>query len=205
MRLDAVKFEAVKFDAGDLLIFYGRDLTSRIIEWATRGPSHVGIICPHGEQGPLLFESTTLCETPCVLKGHCVQGVQAHEPVSRIAEYPGAVARLRLTQAWRLSAAEIGLLHDWLMHVAHEPYDLRGALVSGTRLFKWTALTPYPDLESLFCSELCAAALMRLSRMPLENPSVYNPASLVREVRRCGTYAAPSFVKASGGRQPAAG
>ena len=191
----------MRFDAGDLLIFYGRDFTSRIIEWATRGPSHVGIVCPHGDHGPVLFESTTLCETPCLLTGGCVQGVQAHEPATRIAAYPGAVARLRLTRAWRLSAAEIGLLHDWLLRVAHEPYDLRGALISGTRLFKWTALMPYPDLESLFCSELCAAALMRLARMPLENPSVYNPASLVRELRRCGTYGAPVFVKASGGDQ----
>ena len=187
----------MRFEAGDLLIFYGRDWTSRIIECATRGPSHVGIICPHAERGPLLFESTTLREIPCLLTGKCVQGVQAHEPATRIAAYPGAVARMQLAQAWRLNEAEIGLLHDWLMHVAHEPYDLRGALISGTRLFKWTALMPYPDLESLFCSELCAAALMRLARMPLENPSLYNPASLVREVRRCGTYGAPSCVKAN--------
>ncbi len=193
------------FSPGDLLIFYGRDFTSRVIEWATRGPSHVGIVCPHGDHGPVLFESTTLCDLPCLLTGTCVQGVQAHEPAARVAAYPGAVARLRLAQAWRLNEAEIAILHDWLMHVAHEPYDMRGAIVSGTRLFKWTALMPYPDLESLFCSELCAAALMRLARMPLENPSVYNPASLVRELRRCGTYGAPEFVKASQARQPAGG
>jgi hypothetical protein len=54
---------------------------------------------------------------------------------------------------------------------------------------------PYPDLDSLFCSELCAAALMRLHRMPLSNPSLFNPASLVREVRRCGTYGAPRSLK----------
>jgi len=54
---------------------------------------------------------------------------------------------------------------------------------------------PYPDLGSLFCSELCAAALMRLHRMPLENPSAYNPASLVRELRRCGTYGTPQPIR----------
>ena len=37
------------FEPGDLLIFYGRDFSSRVIEWATRGPSHVGIVCPHTE------------------------------------------------------------------------------------------------------------------------------------------------------------
>lgn len=187
------------FEPGDLLVFYGRDFTSRVIEWATRGPSHVGIICPHpGQPGAepgggrlLLFESTTLCDEPCVLAGKCIQGVQAHDPRSRVAGYRGTAALLRLMPAWRLADREIGLLHDWLMRVASEPYDLRGALLSGTKLFKWTACMPYPDLESLFCSELCAAALMRLQRLPLANPSLYNPASLVREVRRCGTYRAP--------------
>ena len=184
----------MRFEPGDLLIFYGRDFASRAIEWATRGPSHVGIVCPHHDKGPLLFESTTLCDEACALTGRSVRGVQAHDPVSRIERYRGDAALLRLTPAWRLSRHETAKLHDWLMHVASEPYDLRGALLSGTRLFKWTALMPYPDLGSLFCSELCAAALMRLHRMPLENPSAYSPASLVRELRRCGTYAAPQNV-----------
>ncbi|MGE5194070.1 MAG: hypothetical protein ACM3U2_16365 [Deltaproteobacteria bacterium] len=208
------------FEPGDLLIFYGRDLSSRVIEWATRGPSHVGIVCPHalavppsgghagaarppdgGTASALLFESTTLCDEPCALTGKCIAGVQAHEPMSRITGYPGNVALLRLMPAWRLSAREVDLLRDWLLHVASEPYDLRGALISGTRLFKWTALMPYPDLESLFCSELCAAALMRLHRLPLSNPSLYNPASLVREVRRCGTYGAPRTIKRLTGKE----
>jgi hypothetical protein len=218
------------FEPGDLIVFYGRDLTSRVIEWATRGPSHVGIVCSGARRGkphdgrkrkdnqstlrahkavsglpssrftkaqptqtttPLLFESTTLCDEPCALAGRRVSGVQAHDPRSRIATYPGRVALVRLTPAWRLTDHEVDRLRDWLLAVASEPYDLRGALLSGTRLFKWTALMPYPDLGSLFCSELCAAALMRLYRMPLANPSLYNPASLVRELRRCGTYGAP--------------
>jgi hypothetical protein len=219
------------FEPADLVIFYGRDVTSRAIEWATRGPSHVGIVCPHATRveeverveeskrsktplrggarrsstsstsstpltasptsSTLLFESTTLCDEPCALAGQRVVGVQAHDPRSRIATYPGRVALVRLTPAWRLSAHEVSKLHEWLLAVASEPYDLPGALLSGTRLFKWTSLMPYPDLGSLFCSELCAAALMRLYRLPLANPSLYNPASLVRELRRCGTYAAP--------------
>jgi hypothetical protein len=88
------------------------------------------------------------------------------------------------------------------MHVMDEPYDLRGAIVSGTRLFKWTNLMPYPDLGSLFCSELCAAVLMRLHRLPLSNPSLFSPASLVREVRRCGTYGPPKSLKVYAEHQP---
>lgn len=181
--------------AGDLLLFSGRDLTSRVIEWATRGPSHVGILCPHADYSALLYESTTLCDEPCVLTGNCIKGVQAHFPASRIAHYPGTVSVLRLMPAWKLNREEVALLHRWLSHVVSEAYDLRGAILSGTRLFKWTALMPYPDLGSLFCSELCAAALMRLHRMPLANPSAYNPASLMRELRRCGTYAAPQPIR----------
>lgn len=187
----------MRFEPGDLCVFYGRDFTSRVIEWATRGPSHVGIVCPHEHHGPVLFESTTLCDLPCLLTGRAIRGVQAHVPLDRIASYRGTVRRMRLTRAWRLSATEINLLHDWLMRVASEPYDLRGALLSGTRLVKWTALMPYPDLDSLFCSELCAAALMRLGRMPLGNPSLYNPARLVRRLRRCGIYGAPQRVPAA--------
>jgi len=199
------------FEPGDLVIFYGRDFSSRVIEWATRGPSHVGIVCPHtsavpasrgaapppegGAANMLLFESTTLCDEPCVLTGKHTSGVQAHEPDSRVAGYPGSVALLRLSPAWRLNPRETAMLHDWLMRVASEPYDLHGALLSGTRVFRWTALMPYPDLGSLFCSELCAAALMRLHRLPLSNPGLYNPASLVRAVRRCGTYGAPRALK----------
>src|SRR6185436_10032410 len=50
------------FEPGDLLLFYGRDFSSRVIEWATRGPSHVGIVCPHppGREGEERRETLAL-------------------------------------------------------------------------------------------------------------------------------------------------
>jgi hypothetical protein len=54
----------IQFEPGDLLLFYGRDLTSRMIELATRGPSHIGIVLPIYSRGLLLVESTTLCDQP---------------------------------------------------------------------------------------------------------------------------------------------
>lgn len=187
------------FQYGDLLFFYGRERVSRIIEWATRGPSHVGIISKayHPHNRPLLFESTTLCDQPCLLTGQKVSGVQAHDPFERLKTYPGKAVRMRLLSGWELDERETYALRDFLVALVDEPYDLRGALISGTRLFKWTALMPYPDLDSLFCSELCAAALMRLFRMPIENPSVYNPAMLMRKLRRWGVYSAPEAIPAS--------
>lgn len=183
------------WQAGDLLIFFGTDWTSRAIELATRGPSHVGIISRNDEHQRLLYESTTLCDLPDELTGRPCAGVQAHEPDERVNTYRGRVARLRLAPAWQLNRYEADLLQRMLQHVHGISYDLRGALLSGTRLFKWTDLMPYPDLGSLFCSELCAAVLMRLGRLPLSNPSAYHPAALVRKVRRCGVYQPPEYLR----------
>jgi len=178
---------------GDLLFFYGRCLTSRLIEFATRGPSHVGIVSPFGGV-PLLCESTTLCDLPCELTGVKRRGVQFHKPADRIASYEGRIARLRLADGWLLHGGEIDRLVKVLYHFRGRPYDLFGAPLSGTRVLRFTSLMPYPDLGSLFCSELCAAALMRVGRLPLSNASAYSPASLLRALRRCGTYGAPEFV-----------
>ncbi len=182
---------AAGFEPGDLLIFFGRDLVSRTIELATRGPSHVGIVCPIYNHGTLLVESTTLCDLPCRINCIAKQGVQFHPPAERIARYPGSVRRLRLADGWKLDAAELEFLAGWFWHRRKLGYDLRDAIISGTRLFKWTALLPYADSGSQFCSELCAAALMRVGRLALENPTVYNPASLVRKLLRCGIYTPP--------------
>jgi hypothetical protein len=185
------------WEAGDILIFFGTDWSSRIIELATRGPSHVGIVSREDDRGLLLYESTTLCDLPDRLTGRTCAGVQAHEPEERVRNYCGRVSRLRLAPAWRLNRYEAQLLGQMLRHVHGAEYDLCGALLSGTRLFKWTSLMPYPDLGSLFCSELCAAVLMRLGRLPLSNPSAYHPAALVRKLRRCGVYQPPEVLATS--------
>lgn len=177
--------------AGDLLLFYGRDWMSRAIEIGTWGPSHVGMICNFRQAGPQLVESTTLCDLPDSMDFSFRKGVQFHDPFDRIRAYAGRIERMRLADGWWLDNEEKDVLCRWLIHVRGLPYDLRGALISGTRVFKWTSLAPYADRSSLFCSELCAGALMRLGRLPLSNPSAYNPASLARRLQRCGTYSRP--------------
>jgi hypothetical protein len=176
---------------GDIVVFFGSDWTSRAIELATGGPSHVALISRDAAGEPLLFESTTLCDLPDRLTGKRRVGVQTHDPDERLAAYAGTAARLRPAPAWRFNRYETDLLARMLRHLHGADYDLAGALLSGTRLFKWTSLMPYPDLGSLFCSELCAAVLMRLGRLPLSNPSTYHPAGLVRRLRRCGVYQRP--------------
>lgn len=177
--------------AGDLLCFYGRDWTSRIIELATGGPSHVGIVSHFSGKGFLLAESTTLCDLSDAFDGRRERGVQFHVPDQRIAAYNGRVTRMSLSNGNWLTAREIGELTQFLWRMREVPYDLRGALWSGTRLLKLSGFFPYPDSRSLFCSELCAAALMRVGRLGRGNPTLFNPAALKRRLLWDGTYDAP--------------
>ena len=192
-----------KFQPGDLAACFGRDWVSRTISIGTAslfsprrlriGPSHVAIFCQHrGTQ--LWLESTTLCRHPCAILGYPVSGVQSHLPEDRIGDYindGGRVDIYRLTAIDRLSQTETTLLSRILLnHFLGRliAYDTGGALLSGTRLFKWSRLFPKADLNQLFCSELVAAVLMRLGRMNRANPTRYNPATLLRQLVRVGTY-----------------
>ena len=193
-----------EFQTGDLFACYGSGQLPRLITWATAslfapaglriGPSHVAICCPDHTGQPLWVESTTLSALPCSITGRKFPaGAQAHDPARRIQELQhtgGEVRQYRLTPIFQLDQRETCLLRRILIHHfvrAELPYDLRGAITSGTRLFR---LLPWlvSDVSTLFCSELIAAALMRLGRLPLTNPARYHPARLLRELVRNGTY-----------------
>ena len=186
----------------DLAACYGTDPTARAITWLTAsplaphrlrlGPSHIAVICEH-RGTPVWVESTTLCPHPCAILGRSVSGCQAHLPEIRIDDYVSSGGRVdfyRLSPIDRLSEAESEMLtRIFVRHfIGREiTYDVGGALLSGTRLFKRTRLLPSADLNELFCSELAAKVLMRLGRLNRDNPTKYNPASLLRELVREGT------------------
>ncbi len=121
-------------------------------------------------------------------------GTQAHDPRQRLADYTrqrGRVDLYRLTAIHRLCRYESRLLNRLLLQhfVARGVgYDVGGALLSGTRVFQLLRLFPAADLDRLFCSELIAAVLMRVGRLNHSNPTRYNPARLLRQLVRCGTY-----------------
>lgn len=191
------------FQPLDLLACYGTDATARAITWLTAsalaprrlklGPSHVAVICER-YGSPLWLESTTLCPHPCAVLGIKTAGVQGHLPEMRINDYVQAGGRVevyRLSAVDRLSQSESELLTRILVRhfIGRQVnYDLGGALLSGTRLFKRTRLLPAADLNELFCSELVAKVLMRLGRLNRANPTRYNPACLLRQLVREGTY-----------------
>lgn len=191
----------MSFQAGDLLVFYGNGRISRAISlWTMQwlscrpGPSHVGLICRYEgpeHSGPLLVESTTLNDRPCLIRQLHVRGVQAQEPAGRIESYDGRVDLYRLVPLWQLDAGESKLLTRILVdHFVRKgiAYDRGGAVLSGTRVFKWTRFFPNAALDLVFCSELASAVLMRLGRMNVANPACFHPAQLVKELVRTGVY-----------------
>lgn len=195
----------MKFQPGDIAACYGSDFASRVISWGTAslfgpgplriGPSHVAIIVDHPRRDLLTWcESTSLCRRPCLEQGTAVDGCQAHRPEDRIDDYlesGGSVDIYRLAAIQSLSTAESELLTRIVWHHLIEKrvhYDLRGAILSGTRLLKRTHLFPGADLDSLFCSEWIAAVLQRLGRMNHANPARFHPAGLLRELVDTGVY-----------------
>ncbi len=191
------------FEPLDIAACYGTGFTAKAISYGTAsvlapprlkiGPSHVATFCEY-QQRMVWIESTTLCPHPCDITGRKINGCQAHDPASRIADYladGGRVDLYRLSAIEKLSRDERNLLSRILIRhfVGREvTYDLGGALLSGTRLFKRTRLLPSADLNELFCSELVAAVCMRLGRMNRSNPTQFNPACLLRELVRQGTF-----------------
>lgn len=193
----------MNFLPGDIAACYGSDWTSRFISWGTAacfgptrlriGPSHVAILCEYA--GDLAWvESTTLCDSPCLIRGTPVAGAQAHRPRDRIRDYlqpNGRVDLYRLTSINRMSPTESELLTALLIEHFVRPgkqYDMAGALLSGTRAFQLSRFFPGANLDELFCSELVAAVAMRLNRMNHSNPTRFNPARLLRELVRSGKY-----------------
>ncbi len=201
------------FEPLDIAACYGTGFTAKAISYGTAsvlapsrlkiGPSHVATFCEYHDR-TIWIESTTLCPHPCEITGRPINGCQAHHPETRISDYladGGRVDLYRLSAIEKLSRDERDLLSRILIRhfVGREvTYDLGGALLSGTRLFKRTRLLPSADLNELFCSELVAAVCMRLGRMNRSNPTQFNPACLLRELVRNGTFQfCHSFTKES--------
>lgn len=188
--------------AGDIAACYGRGPDAAVIRLATAwpiaprglrlGPSHVAIMAETSGRGLLWFESTSLCQRPCVLTGEQRAGTQAHWPNNRIFDYTrngGRVDIYRLLPFWELLPGESRELGD-LLRIAVDlrlRYDLPGALLSGTRVLKFSRFF-YADLESVFCSELVAAVLQKLHLLAIQNPMRFSPASLMRSLVRTGVY-----------------
>lgn len=175
--------------SGDLIGFSGYDLSGIGINLGSGGIpfygiSHIGIIARY--QGILrLFESTTLCELPCLVQGKPVSGAQVHNIQKRKSAYHGKVYHISLKK--ELTAIQAKSLTTYLLNDVGSPYDLLGAGISGGWfLRKIKAILRPQDLNNLFCSEWCAAGWNDIDVFHTGNASTWNPNSLYRESRRRG-------------------
>jgi hypothetical protein len=178
---------------GDIIAFYGSDWRSRIIQWATLGPSHVGIVCEWhlpGDRAPqmVLVESTTMCNHYCLHTGRLIDGVQVQWPEQRIEDYEGRAKLYRARPEWALTDSQSKALTRNLRNVVGTGYDTPGAIWSGSRILKHLPFFGYSDGGTLFCSQMIAQCLMRFGLLPIGSPGVYNPGSLLRTLLMNLTY-----------------
>lgn len=159
---------------GDIVLFSGRGLASWLIQQATRSKwSHVGMVVRLPEYDMvLLWESTLLSGVADVEAKKILGGVQLTPLSARIASYQGDVAVRRLNV--ELTMEDIEAVHALRREIKGRPYERdpvqfwRSALdVPGTQL----AANAREDLSSVFCSEMVAAAFMRMKLLPDDAPS----------------------------------
>ncbi len=155
--------------------------------------SHVGIFATHRAE-VLLFESTTLCDLPCAIRGAHVEGVQAVRPEDRFRDYRGRVWVYPLYRP--LYECESERLTAFLLDSLGREYDMIGAFRSGGLGFSWfESLLHTECLRSIFCSELVAAAHAHIGLFPTTNASRWSPNRLVRRERLAGLLRRPVRVK----------
>ncbi len=158
--------------------------------------SHVALVAEHPDDGHLvLFESTTLDETPCLFQGRSVDGVQCHEIVPRVLRYPGKVwyyPRVNpITPEQSIKLTQFCVDH---LGVA---YDAVGAFRSRGAGFGWLEkrLFSHEDLTSVFCSEFEVAAENHIGAFHTGNASKWNPNSSARAHLRRGISLKPLRLK----------
>lgn len=150
------------FLPGDMLACLGHDAlswticlaTGRIPPW---GVSHTMIVGPLAGN-LVVWESTGLCDLPCLIHGDKRLGVQAHGIEERIADYRGTIWHMPLRH--KLDAAQVVLLSDFLQHHRDDSYDAINAFRARRTPLSWIErrLT-HEGQHAVFCSEFAAAGL----------------------------------------------
>ncbi len=179
---------------GDLIGFSGANVVSDIINVGTWGIpryslSHVGIVGEHDRE-LVLFESTTLDTSPCIIQGKPFKGTQAQNIADRIASYNGKVWHYPLSRY--LYSHEANRLNGFLHTHIGIPYDEIGAFRACDHFAWWEQFLHPENLSSIFCSEWCAAAHNEIGIFPTADASRWSPNHLVREERWFGVIHRPS-------------
>jgi hypothetical protein len=148
------------------------------------GLSHIGFAVQWpGYTRPLLCESTSLCDLPCVVQGRRIKGVQLHYLRQRIATYPGRVWHYPLARP--LSASEVCRLKAFCEAYLGVEYDRRGAIGARHTLFARLFQRP-ENLDKLFCSEWLVATMRYMRRFRTDNASAWSPRAARRVMLQDG-------------------
>jgi len=128
----------------------------------------------------VLFESTTFCPIPCMIQDKKVHGAQAHPLQPRMDAYWGSVWHYPLINP--LSSDARITLSKFLHAQIGRPYDMRGALRSGGKVYSYleSLFRKSNDDSSLYCSEWCALAHRSIGLFRTRSASKWSPNALVR-------------------------
>lgn len=190
----------VDYRPGDLLFFRAFDAMSRCISYRTCTwrqlfcapfnsgflPSHVEIcadIETNGITRTLSVGSTTFCQQPCFVLGRKIEGVQAHLPAQRVADYRGRIWRLRLKRA--LDDEESRKLTDFCLQTLGQPYNFVRAAELATFFIRRFHGDPLDD--AWFCSDHALTALKAVNRVDQDyDPEDISPGLLAHIVLHSG-------------------
>ncbi len=165
---------------GDILLFSGNGLFSRIIQLGTLSPwSHVGMVLNIAEWDMVLcWESTSLGSLEDVNSGRATQGVQLVPLRERIATYDGRVSTRRLLEP--LDEKQCATLREFRKSMRGLPYETHHVELAMAAL-DFTNIEFGEDLSSLFCSELIAEAMRRVGVLGLDKLSnEYTPSDFAK-------------------------
>lgn len=165
-----------ELQTGDLLVFGGFFLGSRIIKFFTRSNvSHLALVLKHPKEQRLsLFEVSTGSVTP----EH--NGVNTHKVSDYVPFYHGNVWVLKLRDSVRKKFNEEHL-RPFIEKTLGQNFDTYGAGLAGWDLFDNIQGSPVPRSASYFCSELVAEAFMHTGILPNNiHPEEITPADLTR-------------------------
>ena len=167
------RYEDIRHElgTGDLVLFRGATVFSRLIQRATRSTwSHVAMVIRLPEYDYLaLYESCGLGGLPDMMSGEPRRGVQLVPLSQRVRAYSGAIAVRRL-EGVTLGQAERGALMALRRELRGRTYE-RSVTSLVRAAYDGLAGTNAEDLSSLFCSELVAEAYQRLGLLGAGVPS----------------------------------
>lgn len=175
-----ISFDMANAKPGDVIGFSGRHWASWGINLCSYGVpgwgiSHVGICA----------KANTPAKKLMLFDSNYGTGVRYRDLSSAIRKYDGRVWIYRMQRPLYLH--ECARLTARATELAGRPYDSRGALRSGGRI--WSLIQSAirrEDLAALFCSEFVAEQLSYIGIFNTANASAWSPNHLVRTLRRRG-------------------